>query len=132
MPNKNFYTFYFTVNYSNYNGYYAIIEKRPIKHHSDYCIENWKLSLPKSKCIEKIISLFLIDTNAYYYGKGIPIVYSETFCSIEECKNQIEIINNKFSHSDISWSINNKLDIETEIIFIVFDNKGQILEQGVI
>jgi len=132
MPNKNFYTFYFTVDYCNYTGYFAIIEKRPIKHHNDYYVENWKLSLPKSKCSEKPISLFFLDTDVYYEDKEIPIVYSETFSSIDECKNQIENIKKKFDDCDISWSINEKLDIGADIIFIVFDNKGEILDKGVI
>jgi len=132
MPNKNFYTFYFTLNYCNYSGYYTIIKKKPIKSDDDYYVENWKLSLPKSKSIEKTISLFLLDTNVYYESSEIPIVYSETFSSIEECKNQIQNIDKKYRDLDISWSINKEIDIDSDIIYIVFDNKGQILDEGVL
>ena len=132
MPNKKYYTFYFTVNFSNHSGFYTIIEKRPIKSHNDYYVENWKLSLPKSKCNEKILSVFLLDTNVYYEDNGNPIVYNETFASLDECKKIIEDITDKFKNSDISWSINPKLDTESYIIFIVFNNTGQILDKGVL
>jgi len=131
MPNKNYYTYYFTMDHCNYSGYSAIIEKRPIKSHNDYYVENWKLSLPKSKCSEKTISLFLLDTNVYYEDEGNPIVYNETFSLLDECQNKIENIKKKFDNCDISWSFNQELDDESDIIFIVFDDKGQILDKGV-
>jgi len=131
MPNKNYYTYYFTMNYCNYIGFYTIIEKRPIKSHDDYYVENWKLSLPKSKCGEKTISLFLLDTNVYYEDDGNPIVYNETFASLDESQNKIENIKKKFKNCDVSWSFNQELDDESDIIFIVFDDKGKILDKGV-
>jgi len=66
------------MNYCNYIGFYTIIEKRPIKSHDDYYVENWKLSL------------FLLDTNVYYEDDGNPIVYNETFASLDESQNKIE------------------------------------------
>lgn len=130
MPNKNNYTFYITLNLSNHSGFYTIIEKKPIKSHNDYYVENWKLSLPKSKSSEKPISLFLLDTNVYYEDIGEPIIYNEIFSSIDECKKIIKDIKDKFYNCDISWSLNEKLDKDSYIIFLVFDNKRQILDQG--